>query len=297
MLRTNSLKLFFENAVPALEALIYNELDVNPDAIPAVFNVDPMDGWGTQDVTYAGLGAAQETYEGEESPQDSPIEGYTKTYTAVEYTLTVTFSRTYVDDDRWNLVKDTYKDLGMSAYQCRQIVAMNVLNDAFTATGPDGKALFATDHPMIGGATVANAPATDVALSVAGLNSMQTAMRRQVNHRNLNVYLMPKTMVISPENEQTAYELDKSDRTPEDDTNAANAYQGRYTWVITPYLTSTTAWFALGNKHYLKFKNRQAPMVETWYDKSTRQVSTMTTQRFDVGYSDHIGTWGTDGAA
>jgi phage major head subunit gpT-like protein len=296
MLRTNSVKLFFSNALPALEALIYNEYEQHPDAIPSIFNVEGMTGWGTQDLTYAGLQATQQVEEGEEAAQDMPIEGYTKTYTAVEYALTVSFSKTYVDDDRWNVVSDTYKDLGMSSFQCKQIVAINVLNDAFTATGPDSTTLFSTAHTMVGGASVANRPSSEIALSVGGLQAMQTAMRRQVNHRNLNVYLMPQTIVIPPELEQTAFELDNSQGRPDLIERADNAYKGRYKWIITPYLTSTTAWFALANKHYLKLKNRQAPATESWFDKPTRMISTMTSQRFDVGYSDHVGTWGTTGA-
>lgn len=296
MLRSNSIKLFFSTQLPALEALIFNELEAHPDAIPSIFNVEGMTGWGTQDLTYAGLQASQQVEEGEEAAQDQPIEGYTKTYTAVEYALTVSFSRTYVDDERFNVVTDTYRDLGMSAFQCRQIVAINVLNDGFVTTGPDGVALFSTSHVMVGGSTVANRPSSDIALSIGGLQAMQTAMRRQVNHRNLNVYLMPQTMVIPPELEQTAFELDKSEGRPDLIERASNAYMGRYKWVVTPYLTSATAWMALGNKHYLKFKNRQSPMSESWFDKPTRMISTMTTQRFDVGYSDHVGTWGTTGA-
>lgn len=296
MLRSNSLKLFFSTQLPALEALIYNELESYPDAIPSIFNDDPISGWGSQDLNYAGLQATQETNEGEESPQDQPIEGYTKTYTPVEYTLTVSFSKTYVEDDRVNMVRDTYKDLGMSAFQCRQIVAINVLNDAFSVTGPDGSTLCSTTHTMVGGHQFANRPASEIALSMGGLLSMTTTMRRQVSHRNLNVYLMPQTIVIPPELEQTAWELDKSEGRPDTDARASNAYQGRYKWVMTPYLVSTTAYFALGNKNYLKFRNRLSPETESWYDQATRMISTMSRQRFDVGYSDFVGTWGTQGA-
>jgi hypothetical protein len=124
---------------------------------------------------------------------------------------------------------------------------------------------------------------------------MQTSMRRQVSHRNLQKVLIPQTILIPPELEQTGRELIESADRPDTPNRATNVYSGKYKLVVSPFLTSTTAWCAMAQKTYLKFMNRISPETDSWYDRPTRSVNTMIRSRFDVGYSDFLGTWGSSG--
>jgi len=246
----------------------------------------------------AGIKAAPSKPEGEPTAFDDPIEGFDKTYQPVTYSIATSFSEELIEDDRLNLVEDTYRSLGLSMYQTRQVTAFNIFNDGFTDTGPDGGSLFNTAHGMIGGHSYANRPSTDIAISVAGLREMEVDMMRQVNHRNINVHVMPETVIVPPEVSQTATELLSSQDRPDTANRAINTFaKHNYKLIVSPFLTSTTAWFAISKKsqHQLRFYDRVSPTTKTWEDEKTGDVNTRIRCRFDVGYSDFIGAWGTTG--
>lgn len=298
-LRSNFSDQFLTTALPVLEALVYDEYAKHPDLVPEIFNVLGSTRWGEQTSTMSGLKAAVEKNEGEDSATDDPMQGYDKTYTHLTYALVCGFSEETVEDDQMGMVQKTYRSLGLSAFQTRQVVAANVLNNGFSVdTGPDGTYLFSTSHTMIGGHTSANRPSTDISLSVGGMREMQVAMAKQVNHRNISVMIMPATIVVPPDLMDTAEELIGSPERPDTANRAINTLHSRkYKLVVSPYLTSTTAWFAFAptEQTEMRFYDRVSPTTKSWEDESSGDVNTRIRFRFSVGYSDFIGTWGTTG--
>lgn len=297
-MRSNYPDIFLDDALPVLDATLFDEYEKYPDTASVIFREMPSSRWGEQTSTFAGIKAAPAKVEGSSSATDDSIQGYDKTYTHVTYAITTSFTREAIDDDNMTLVEDTYRSLGLSMYQTKQVVCWNVINDGFTDTGPDGSSLFNTAHTMIGGHTYANRPSTDIAISVAGLREMEVDMMRQVNHRNINVMVMPKYIWAPPELSQVVKELTDSPERPDTPNRAINTFaSNKYQPVISPFLTSVTAWGAFAEKtqHKLRFYNREAPNTDTWVDRPTRTVLTMIVSRFSVGYSDFIGAWGTTG--
>lgn len=296
-LRSNFPNQQLADALPVLDALIWDEFMREKDVIPEIFNMENTSQWGEQDLTMAGIKPAVQKNEGENTSFDAPIEGFATTYIPVEYAIAVSFSQVLIEDDRLGLVKGTYSSLGSAMYQTRQIVAFNILNNGFTDTGPDSASLFNASHTMIGGHTYGNRPSTEIALSIAGLREMEIDLMRQVNHRNINIAVLPQTLAVSPENKHTALELVKSQDRPDTDNRATNVHYGTYKVVVSPFLTSTTAWFAFTapSQHKLKFYDRIAPQTETWQDKASGDVNTKIRARFTAKYSDFIGAWGTTG--
>ncbi len=296
-LRSNFPNQQLAAALPVLDALIWGEYTREKDALPEIFNMDETSQWGEQDLTVAGIKPAVAKNEGENVTFDAPIEGFATTYIPVEYSIAVSFSQVLVEDDRLGLVKGTYTSLGLAMYQTRQIVGFNILNNGFSDTGPDSASLFNSSHTMIGGHTYGNRPSTDVALSIAGLREMEVDMMRQVNHRNINIAVMPQVLVVPPELKHVALELVKSQDRPDTDNRATNVHYGMYKVVVSPYLTSTTAWYSFTNpaQHKLKFLDRISPETETWQDKASGDVNTKIRSRFTAKYSDFIGSWGTTG--
>lgn len=295
--RSNFPNQLLGDALPVLDSLIYDEYDKYPDHLADIFNMEDTDQWGEQDLTMAGIKPAVQKNEGENVTFDAPIEGFAKTYIPVEYSIAVSFSQVLIEDDRLNLVQGTYRSLGLAMYQTRQIVGFNVLNNGFTDTGPDSASLFNSSHTMIGGHTYGNRPSTDIALSIAGFREMEVDMMRQVNHRNINIAVMPQVVAVPPELKHTGLELIKSTDRPDTSNRAVNVHHGLYKLVVSPFLTSTTAWFAFTtpSQHKLKFLDRIAPETETWQDKPSGDVNTKIRARFVASYSDFIGAWGTTG--
>ena len=287
-----------DNALPVLTALVYDEYSKHPDIIPALCRTQNSDRWGEQTTTIAGIKAAGEKVEGEAVTFDDPIEGYDKTYKHVTYAIACSFSEELREDDRMSLVEDTYRSLGLSMYQTRQIIVANILNNGFSDTGPDAVSFFNASHPLIGGGTYGNTPSAAIALSVAGMRSMEVSMMNQVNHRNINVVMQPRIIVVPPTLKHTAKELLKSVDRPDTDHRAMNTfYDENYQLLVCPFLTSETAWFAFADKsqHNFRFYERVAPSVNSWVDDKTGDANTRIRCRFSVGYSDFIGSWGTSG--
>jgi len=294
--RSNFQDQQLSDALPVLDALIMEEYERYPDYIGAIFRIYSSNTWGEQTTTVAGVKAAVEKPEGEAVTFDDPIEGFDKTYTHTTYAIATSFSEELIEDDRLNLVEDTYRSLGLAMYQTRQVQAFGVLNDGFGDTGPDGQNLFDTGHTMIDGGSVANRPSADIALSVAGMRQMEIDLMKQVNHRNINIHVMPETVIVPPDVAQIAKELIGSPDRPDTANRAINTFFGQnYKLIVSPFLTSTTAWFAIASKtqHQLRFYDRVSPTTKTWEDEKTGDVNTRIRSRFSTGYSDFIGTWGT----
>jgi len=296
-MRSNFPDIVLADALPVLDALIMNEYEKKPDYVGQIFRVYSSTRWGEQTSNAAGIKAAVTKSEGTAYTFDSPIQGYDKTYTHTTYAIATSFSQETIEDDNFNLVEETYRSLGLSMYQTKQVTAFGVFNDGFGDTGPDGANLFSTSHTMIGGNTEANRPSSDIALSVAGIRSMEVSMMRQPNHRGIQINLIPKTIIVPPELSQDAQELIKSPEKPSTANRAINTiYSHDYNLIVSPYLTDTTAWFAIADitEHNLRFYERIAPNTKTWEDDKTGDINTRIRSRFSVGYSDWIGAWGTN---
>src|SRR3990167_336864 len=296
MLRSGAPDLILSDALPLLDMIIMDEYGRLPDVAAEIFNEEGSSKWGEQDTSFAGVGAVPESAEGEALSYENPSQGYDKTYTHLTYKLGVAFSEEMVEDEKFGLISKTYKGLGMSMYQTTQIVCAAIFNDDFGDTGPDGSSLFNATHSLITGGTYGNRPATDVDLSMAGLKEMDVDLMNQVDDRNLNVFLQAETILAPPDLKQTLFELIKSQDRQDTANRSVNVYHENYKPIIWPYLTSTSAWFALANKsqHNLKKFNRVAPYTKSEQDFDTGDVKTKMRCRFSVGYSAWFGVWGSN---
>jgi hypothetical protein len=297
-LRSNFQDIFLTDALPVLGDVLFDEYDKQPDLLMRIFNLKSIDKWGHQSTTISGLGSAPQSGEGEPSATDSPIMGYDKTYIPVSYSLIVSLSEDLVEDDKIELASKTLRELGLSIYNTEQITGFNVLNNGFTVTGPDGVSLFSTAHPLLGGGTYNNRPSSAIALSVAGLRAMETSYGRMVNDRNITKIALPRQILVPVELKQTAKELLKSIDRPDTPNRSINTfYDENYELLVSPYLTSTTAWFAFGDKsqHDLNFIRRKAMEKRSWRDEPTGDYNTRARTKFDVGYNGWRCTWGTTG--
>ena len=109
---------------------------------------------------------------------------------------------------------------------------------------------------------------------------------------------MPGTVWCPPDLMQTAEELIGSPDRPDTDHRAINTfYKRKYTLVVSPFLTSVSAWGAVApvGQTENRFYERVAPTTRSWEDESSGDVNTRMRFRFSVGYSDFIGNWGTTG--
>jgi len=71
-----------------------------------------------------------------------------------DYTLSIGASHQVRRDDKSGFWRERAPDLGFSARQTKEILHADVFNS--NTTGPDGVALFASNHPNIRGGTQSN---------------------------------------------------------------------------------------------------------------------------------------------
>jgi phage major head subunit gpT-like protein len=261
ILRTGFSDQFFSTALPLLEELIMEQYGNKPDMIPMIFNVESSDKWGEQDSTVTGFGIAPEKAENSPVKYDDVLQGYDTTYTHTTYALAFRTSREMVDDEKYGMIRKSATALGRSMFNTRQIQAAKDFNNAFTsATGPDGKELCATDHPLIGGGTASNELATPADLSVTSLRQALNDMEDTVDERGLLINVEPETLLVPNELIWDAEELLKSSLRPDTANNPVNAFQIKnLDYKMWNYLTDPDAWFLVANKmdHNMKFYERE----------------------------------------
>lgn len=304
ILRSQFTDLFLEDQLPALESLVYSRYDRFPEQYSRIFNVKTTKRDIVQTTEVAGLGLMTTIVEGGPVNYDSPIQAFDKTYKPVQYGLGFKVSRVAFDDDRFDLIRKTASELGRSAKETVEVQAATVLNNAFATTGPDGKVLCATDHPLVGGGTQANRPTNHTDLDVPSLEDALTTMRTWKDHRGRKIRIAPRLLVVAPANGWNAAEILKGVWRGDTANHTINAFREQEgmpsfnDFMVYDYLTDTDAWFVISDKedHSLDFYWREKPNVVHDVDFDSRSLKTAMWMRFDVGFSSYLGIYGTQGA-
>jgi hypothetical protein len=304
-LRSQFPDLFLDDALPALEYIIQDEYESYEPRYEKLFNIKDMKTSIAQTAQVSSLQPAGQVGEAELIPLQRLYPGYSKTYTAVKYGLMLASSQELIDDMQEDIMGANARRLMRAFMSTVEIASADVFNTGFSALGPDGKALFATDHPLLvpGGGTSSNKLAVPADLSMTTLKALITLQRSTLDSAGNKVMIRPKTLVVSPENEFVARELIKSVMLPDPanaNVNAINSVSSEYNidLVVWDYLTDSDAVFLLPEKldHSLNFYWRKRPAIETDKDFKSEVALTKLTGRFVAGFSDWRGIVGTEGA-
>ena len=163
------------------------------DAYPAyeskfsqVMNIRDMAKNTITDAKLAGFGPLQDQPDGDEVQFDDPIAPVKKSYTYSVRSLAYRVQERLWRNDLYGEVERFERDLMDAARDDVEAAAWSVFNNAFGTTnvGFDGLALISTAHTRLdGGATQANAPSTDEALSVSAVHNGLIAIRKWRNDR------------------------------------------------------------------------------------------------------------------
>jgi hypothetical protein len=281
-----------------------------------VFNVKTSTAAFEDEVYYAGTGPMPEKTEGGAITYTDLIQGGSYRFLHLTYGLGARASFELVDDDQYKIIEQAPKALARSQRFTTEMVPWNVFNNGFTTmTTTDGVSIFNNAHPLLGGSaatniapaassvissagTWPNRPATDVDLSVAGIQLMTNQFQRLPDSLGMPIQLIPKMLVLPPELRFIAREYLGSPGQPNSGNNNINSLLGEdLTYTLSHYLTSTSAWFAVCDKsqHSLTFYWRQKPDTDYDDDFDTRSVKMISYMRFSAGAQDWKGVWGSNG--
>lgn len=225
-----------------------------------------------------------------------------------------------VQDDQYNQLKNLADKIGRGHKVVDEINRANVFNGAFSTwfrTGYDGLPLCSASHPLQGdtlaysptydstsGAaptrtvgTWSNILATPSDLDYTTLIDMITLLRRQVSREGEFISVSPKTLLIPPELEATAWEVTKSTERP-DTANRATSAVNRFGLSIlsTPYLVDPDACFLIADETDLQEFERMPFTTKNRDAEGSWDIFVESMHRRGLGFHDPRGIVGTQGA-
>lgn len=243
------------------------------------------------------MGLAQMKQEGGATGFDNAA-GQRWVYNAETYEVGLAFAITR-KAIRDNLYKTEFKPtalgLGKAFKEFWEIQSFNVFNNGTTYDASiigDGKALFATDHP-VDGATAANRFSTDLDLNESSLmQAIKNIRTNWVDERNLKITGRAKRdgLMVPVALMDVAERITKTELRPgtaDNDTNADRSVEGGITgYMVCDYLTSNYAWFVRTDNEGLKFFERDPYETDMWVDSSTDNLLVKAYQRAQPTYTD-----------
>jgi len=256
-----------------------------------------------EDVEGTGFGLAQIKPQGESISYDGHTQGATSRYTHVVYGLGYIVTEEEEEDNQYEkLARSRAEALAFSMRTTKEIVHADILNNGFTsAVGADGKELFATDHPTVGGGTQQNELTTAADFSEASLEDLLILIGQAKNSRGLQIGLMGQKLIVPVNLMFEATRVLKSELrsgTAENDINAVRSMgllPGGV--VVNHYLTDTDAWFVTTNApNGMTHFKRRAMAFQKDSDFDTSNKKHKATERYSAGWSDWRGCFGSPGA-
>jgi phage major head subunit gpT-like protein len=306
MIRRQFPDLHLETMLPALDELIFNRYNRFPEQYSRVFRMMSSTRAIEQTSEVSGLGLFGVVGEGQDVTFDSPVPGFNKTYEHLQYALGFKISRVMVDDDRWAMIDKQTAALGRSAKETREIFGALIFNRGFDPAypGPDGKALFASDHPLVKGGGVQANLLTPADLDVDSLQVALTAFRKQKDINGHKIRVKPSMLIVAADNEFNGIETLGGDKRPDTANHTPNAIKRRvgmpsfdelFVW---DYLEDPDAWFikAAADDTELRWYDREKFNTVHDIDFRSRSIMTAGWMRFCAGWSSHYGVFGNAGA-
>ena len=293
---------------PGLNKIFFETYDEIPEQFSKVYNVKTSNKATETDY---GLGAFGDW---EERADELDVVAYAKlstsgevTYTHKEFTKGFMIGRKLYDDEQYNQISKFAKALARAGRAKVEKDAMQPLlkgfaGDSKTILGRDGKALFATDHPLVDASGVTCSNLLTGPLNEENLKKAMKMMREVKDEAGNLVQFKATKLIIPPALEDTARRLLHSAQLPGTNHNDTNEYlKDSMQIVVMDYLSesaggSDTVWFLQdGARHEMNFYWRVKPEFK-WEESFDNFVSKYRGyMRYSMGFSDWRGMVGSKG--
>lgn len=249
------------------------------------------------------IGYLEPTGELEPFKETSYLTGYITSVQPQKFTSRITVSREAVEkrmpeyaaalDEASKLLSNATLSLSKSTWDLFNNLrtAQSSLPVGLFGYG-DGVKIASVSHPLKGGGTVSNCLASSPALSV---DALETALLLGYNTKDDTGKPMPyfsgqKYLVINPALARKAREIAQSELVPYANNFTINIFRGIYDVVVSPFITSTTAWTLVDG---LATPIRQVIFrditVEDWFDDNVKAYKFDVSAEWKVGVKDFRG--------
>lgn len=199
-----------------------------------------------------------------------------------DFEATVEVDRNDIDDDNLGIYTTQAQAAGESSAQLPDELVFEAVNAAFTGVCFDGQFFCDTDHPVknptTGGTdSVSNKgvvvlSAATQASAQASLGAAATAMGSFKDDEGRPLNVTPNVLLVPVALRDVANTLYTADRLED---GKANLYKGMFKPVVSPRLTSATAWFLLDTTKVVKpfiYQERKAPVFVSQTDPQSDDV-------------------------
>jgi len=282
------------------EEVMYDEFGRHAPEWSQVAKIESADGNYIKKGELAGLGRFQAKDEGDAVSFDVPQQGNDKTVYFTEYELGIQVTRPMWEDDRTGHMKAVARDLGKSAAYTLELEFWDLFNNGFVNTynaALDGYDLFYGAHTYINypGNTYDN-EATSASLSETSFQDMLDYFETVKNDRGIPLKAIPHLLIIPPDLRWVAERLLLSELRPGTGDNDINMFKGKVRYLVSHYLTSSTAFFMLTPEHDLTHIWRRKLTFESYDDFNTGNALFKGSMRFTDDFWDPRMTYGNAGA-
>lgn len=243
--------------------------------------------------------------EGQAFPYATSQQGFIQRYVHVTYGLGYAISREAIEDNKYvEIAQQRTKSLMDSMNQCKEVVAWQPLNRAFsnTTTYGDGVELCSTANLLHTGGTYSNKLPVDADLNEAALEDMLNQIGNVTGENGIKVALMGNRLIVPIALQFEAARIMKSlgrVSTADNDINAIKE-MGMLPGgiVVSNYLTDNDAWFVQTNAAdgLIYYDKRPMEIVNDTPEFDTEVMKFKATMRFCVGVTNKLAIFGSAGA-
>jgi phage major head subunit gpT-like protein len=231
---------FLTGALRASFFEAYNKVPVNYKDL-----VTEVPSTGKQE-TYGWLGAVPSMKEWTDERVPLGLLGHEFTIVNKDWEATIAVDRNALADDQLSQVKARINSLADEASRHLDELVFTLLADGFTKTCYDGQNFFDSDHSEGNSGTQSNLGSDE--LSAATYGAARAAMMRFKDDRGRPMGVIPDTLVVPPNLEETALQILNSDAYPATVGSASgvgNPWKGSAKLVVSPFLPDDEDWFLL----------------------------------------------------
>jgi hypothetical protein len=275
MILRGNLSEFTEDVAPFMEQVIGKNFDPYPSIAGQFLNKKTMSTGWTEIGTRSDLGTFSVKQEVGEQAEDTYIIGPKLRVEAIEYGKRVPKSRIAIEDCQdfehaAAMLGGVASDIRNAADLSKEILGHDILNNYTRYLTPDGIALFHANASSDGHidlqSTRYSNMLTSTALSESNLETAITKLKSFTTDRGAPIYQMPAKLIVPLALEWTAMKILETPlktASPNNDINVMSRQNIQL--VVSPFLTSDTAWFLQAGSHELN-----------WYDRETFRAWTDT---------------------
>jgi hypothetical protein len=290
--------------LPGLNALFGLEYKRYGEEHKEIYEVETSERSFEEETKLSGFGAAPVKSEGAAIQYDNAQEAWTARYTHETIAMGFSITEEAVEDNLYDSLSARYtKALARAMAYTKQVKAASILNNGFSAsfTGGDGKSLFATDHPLVGGGTNSNTFTTQSDLNETSLEAAIIQIAGWKDERGLLIAAKPRKLVVPPALQFVATRLLQTELRVGTTDNDINALKNNGSipegYTVNHWLTDPNAFFLLtdvpnGLKHFVR-----SPLQTSMDgDFDTGNARYKARERYVFGWSDSLGAFGSSGS-